>query len=145
MTPRLTASLHALTQAARKGMPMPELEMHLEQIASEMQRLQERAQIHDNLTALTLPLPGADVKDISGHRAVQAVELVGPIGPFIEMIATSCSRDSIWAMKIFATTFFTGHKDIADIIAHYGKAAAAAADDLTKLADAKKQKQPEPK
>lgn len=145
MTPRLTASLHALTQAARKGMPMPELEMHLEQITSEMQRLQERAQVHDGLMALTLPVPGGTVKDESGHKAVSAVELRGPIGPFIEMIAMSCSRDSAWAMKIYATSFFSGNKDIAQIIAEYGKAAAAAADQLTALADSKKQKQAEPK
>lgn len=79
MTPRLTASLHALTQAARKGMPMPELEMHLEQITNEVENLQTRAGARDAIKGLVdaAESVGAlkSLQNLAGVRDLPKIEL----------------------------------------------------------------------
>lgn len=76
MTPTISSALFALGQAARKNMPADLLEVHMETIVNEVQLMQKKAGMRDEIAQIAESIKGRSITDMSGIFNKQGVTTV---------------------------------------------------------------------
>lgn len=118
MNPKLQNSLHALAMAARKGMVPQDVENHMTAIIEEVEHIQRRANMRDEVSALTATVPAELIRNVSGRAEIGRtvrVEFKGEWAEAVNGMADGIESQIQDDLKMFTLLTLLGYHEVAAI------------------------------